>query len=291
VPVEVIARERIAIQKAYLVSCANGRLSDLDAAAKALDGRKVAPGVSLYITAASAAVQRDAETSGAWGALLDAGAIPLPAGCGPCIGLGAGLLAPGETGISASNRNFKGRMGRRRRATREPGRRRRVRRGVHLRSGRSASSERRSARHPTTAQPTGQESDGGSRRITGRLVVFLRDGIDSDALCPARLVYDDNASRDELARAAFGSIDPDFAGRVRPGDVLVTGLRFGIGSSREQAVTALAASGITAVVAESLAPHSGGTREQRVAVERPDLVRSMRAPLSRSRARGAVHRR
>ena len=110
-PVDALAASRIAIQKAYLVSCANGRLSDLAAAAEVLRGHAVAPGVSLYVAAASAAIQRDAEASGAWGALLDAGAVPLPPGCGPCIGLGAGLLAPGETGISASNRNFKGRMG------------------------------------------------------------------------------------------------------------------------------------------------------------------------------------
>ena len=43
--------------------------------------------------------------------VVDAGATPLPAGCGPCIGLGTGLLEPGEVGISATNRNFKGRMG------------------------------------------------------------------------------------------------------------------------------------------------------------------------------------
>ena len=55
--------------------------------------------------------QKDAEQSGAWQTILDAGAKPLPAGCGPCIGLGTGLLKDGEVGISATNRNFKGRMG------------------------------------------------------------------------------------------------------------------------------------------------------------------------------------
>jgi homoaconitate hydratase len=266
------------------VSCANGRLSDLDAAAKALEGRRVAPGVSLYVAAASARVQRDAEASGAWGALLTAGAVPLPAGCGPCIGLGAGLLAPGETGISASNRNFKGRMG-------SPEAR------CYLASpavvaasavagficGPSTTAEtapeRRLIRHPTAGPPPKHATHREPRHVTGRLVVFLRDGIDSDALCPARLVYDDNASREELARAMMGSIDPAFAGWVRPGDVLVAGLRFGIGSSREQAVTALLASGIRAVVAESLAPafRRNAWNNGLPAVERPDLVRSMRA--------------
>jgi 3-isopropylmalate dehydratase small subunit len=115
--------------------------------------------------------------------------------------------------------------------------------------------------------------------MTGRLVVFPRDGIDSDALCPAHHVYHDGVSREQLARALLGSIDPSFAAKVRPGDVLVAGLRFGIGSSREQAVTALAAAGIKAVVAESLAPafRRNAWNNGFPAVERPDLVRSLRA--------------
>src|SRR4029077_10312286 len=104
-------KRKVAIQKAYLLSCVNSRLEDLEAAASVVKGKKVAAGVKLYLGAASKWVQEEAERRGTWKTLLDAGAHPLPAGCGPCIGLGVGLLEPGEVGISATNRNFKGRMG------------------------------------------------------------------------------------------------------------------------------------------------------------------------------------
>ena len=83
-----VAKKKVAIQKAYLVSCVNSRLEDLEAAAKVLKGKKVAPGVKFYLAAASRAVQEEAERRGVWQTLLDAGAHPLPSGCGPCIGLG-----------------------------------------------------------------------------------------------------------------------------------------------------------------------------------------------------------
>lgn len=106
-----LEKKQIAIHKAYLVSCVNSRASDLRAAARVLKGRKIADGVEFYIAAASSEVQREVEASGDWAELLRAGARPLLAGCGPCIGLGAGLLKDGEVGISATNRNYKGRMG------------------------------------------------------------------------------------------------------------------------------------------------------------------------------------
>ena len=106
-PASVLSDRNIAIQKAYLVSCTNSRLTDLTAAADMVRGKKIADGVEFYVAAASSEVQKQAEESGAWGALVDAGARTLPAGCGPCIGLGTGLLKDGEVGISATNRNFK----------------------------------------------------------------------------------------------------------------------------------------------------------------------------------------
>jgi homoaconitate hydratase len=110
-PLPEIEKRRLRIHKAYLVSCTNSRASDLAAAAAVVRGRRVAPGVEFYVAAASSAVQREAESNGDWDALVAAGARVLPAGCGPCIGLGTGLLEEGETGISATNRNYKGRMG------------------------------------------------------------------------------------------------------------------------------------------------------------------------------------
>ncbi|OWP06244.1 hypothetical protein B2J93_4365 [Marssonina coronariae] len=117
-PLRDLEAQNIKLDKAYLVSCTNSRASDLAAAAKVFKDAsksntpaKIAPGIQFYIAAASLPEQEAAQDAGDWQALLDAGAQPLPAGCGPCIGLGTGLLEPGEIGISASNRNFKGRMG------------------------------------------------------------------------------------------------------------------------------------------------------------------------------------
>ncbi|KAI5866748.1 mitochondrial Homoaconitase [Durotheca rogersii] len=117
-PITKLEAEGIAINKCFLISCTNARASDIRRAARVFleagaDGKaaKVASGVKFYLAAASLAEQRTAEEAGDWQILLDAGAQPLISGCGPCIGLGPGILEDGETCISSSNRNFKGRMG------------------------------------------------------------------------------------------------------------------------------------------------------------------------------------
>src|SRR5213082_245377 len=106
-------RKHVAIQKAYLLSCVNARFEDLRDAAEVIRtrGGHVADGVEFYLAPASAETQAKSERNGDWQTLLGAGAIPLPPGCGACIGLGRGLVQQGETAISATNRNFKGRMG------------------------------------------------------------------------------------------------------------------------------------------------------------------------------------
>ncbi|OWT62117.1 aconitase/3-isopropylmalate dehydratase large subunit family protein [Candidimonas nitroreducens] len=108
-PVGAVTGTRI--HQAFIGSCANGTLSDLALAARVLSGRKVASGVRLLITPGSQAIYKEAVREGYVETLLDAGAVVTPATCGACGGGHMGVLGPGETCITASTRNFKGRMG------------------------------------------------------------------------------------------------------------------------------------------------------------------------------------
>lgn len=99
------------IHQALIGSCANGTLDDLELAAAILDGRRVSPQVRLIVTPASQTVYRAALKSGVIAALSDAGAVVTPATCGACGGGHLGVLGPDETCITATTRNFKGRMG------------------------------------------------------------------------------------------------------------------------------------------------------------------------------------
>jgi homoaconitate hydratase len=105
-PLPDLKRRRICIQKAYLMSCTNSCFSDLVTAAAVLRGHCITPSVEFYIVATSSAVQHEASCMGDWKTLITAGTRVLPAGCGPCISLGMGLLEEGEMGISAMNRNY-----------------------------------------------------------------------------------------------------------------------------------------------------------------------------------------
>lgn len=265
--------KKVAIQKAYLLSCVNSRLEDLEAAARVVKGKKVARGVKFYLGAASRWVQEEAERSGAWQALLESGAIPLPAGCGPCIGLGVGLLEPGEVGISATNRNFKGRMGSRDArcylaspevvaASAVAG----YISGVEGLCGDGATPRLTGAeprahtinrRYNEFASPAASGSEkveilpGFPERVRGRLIFLTADNINTDAIYGKDYTYRDDMTPEMMANVILENYDPQLAAHTRPGDVLVGGFNFGTGSSREQAVTSLQAKGIPMVIAAS----------------------------------------
>ncbi len=102
---------KVGIDQAFIGSCTNGRVEDLQIAASILKGRKVDRRVRLLVIPASWEVYREALKSGILETLIDAGAVICNSTCGPCFGGHMGLLAPGERCIASINRNFQGRMG------------------------------------------------------------------------------------------------------------------------------------------------------------------------------------
>jgi len=255
-PISEIKRQKIKIDKAYLVSCVNSRVNDIAEAAKILRGKKVAGHVKFFIGAASSEVQKESERRGDWQALIEAGAIPLPPGCGPCIGLGIGLLEDGEVGISATNRNFKGRMG-------SP------KAQAYLASPAVVAASALAGFITydfigTPAKVLGEIKintktslhkeavkiiDGFPTQIEGELIFCHQDNLNTDGIYPGKYTYNDDMTPAQQAEVVMENYDPEFGKIVKDGDILAGGFNFGTGSSREQAATALKYRGIRLVVA------------------------------------------
>ena len=108
-PVTALTGTRVDL--AFIGTCTNGRLEDLAAAAEVVRGRRLR--ARLLVIPASSQVLADALDAGHLADLIEAGASIGTPGCGPCMGVHAGVLAPGEVCISSANRNFRGRMGQR----------------------------------------------------------------------------------------------------------------------------------------------------------------------------------
>ena len=99
------------INQAFIGSCTNGRLEDLQSAAQVLKGKKIDKGVRLIVIPASQEIYLNAVNEGLIRAFMEAGATIGNPNCGPCLGGHMGIMADGEACISTSNRNFIGRMG------------------------------------------------------------------------------------------------------------------------------------------------------------------------------------
>jgi methanogen homoaconitase large subunit len=102
---------RVAVDVVYLGTCTNGHYEDMAAAARILQGRRLAPGVRMLVVPASAQALQRAADDGTLSTLLAAGATIGTPGCGACIGRHMGVLAPDEVCLFTGNRNFRGRMG------------------------------------------------------------------------------------------------------------------------------------------------------------------------------------
>jgi len=254
--VSELKKKNVKINKAYLVSCVNSRLDDIKEAAEMVKGKKVAEGVEFYIAAASNEVQKESELAGYWQTLIEAGAKPLPPGCGPCIGLGTGLLEDGEIGISATNRNFKGRMGS---ATAF----------AYLASPAVVASSAVSGKidynwgngdkkikgeikinkKSSTEKPVVKILPEFPPVIEGDLLFCHQDNLNTDGIYPGKYTYIDDFTPEQQAGVVMENYDPEFVNIAKKGDVVAGGLNFGTGSSREQAATAFKYKGISCVIA------------------------------------------
>ncbi|PYK40091.1 MAG: homoaconitase [Verrucomicrobia bacterium] len=284
-------RKHVPIQKAYLLSCVNARVADLHDAAEVVRtrGGHVATGVEFYLAAASAEVQAKAESTGDWKTLLDAGAIPLPSGCGACIGLGRGLVGKGEIAISATNRNFKGRMGDRDAQ-------------VYLGSPavvaasalagficapktfaeRAAGTAVRRAQSKPQSPVSVEIIDGFPPGVRGRVLFIDKDNLNTDGIYAGKHTYRDDMTPEQMAAVTFENYDPNFNTLYRKGDIVVGGLNFGTGSSREQAATALKFKGIPCVIAGSFSEtyKRNAFNNGFVVFECPEFVTHLRAILT-----------
>ena len=103
--------EDIRIDQVVIGSCTNGRMEDMEAAYRILNGKTVAKGVRCIIIPATMAIYRECIQRGYTTAFIDAGAVVSTPTCGPCLGGYMGILAEGERCVATTNRNFVGRMG------------------------------------------------------------------------------------------------------------------------------------------------------------------------------------
>ena len=263
--VSELKKKNLKINKAYLVSCVNSRLDDIKEAAEIVKGKKIAEGVEFYIAAASSEVQKESEIASYWQTLIDSGAKTLPPGCGPCIGLGTGLLEDGEVGISATNRNFKGRMGSpnafaylaspavvaasaiaghvdlpdRQAGFNWNNESKQIK--AEIKINKKTSSKKSSVKILTEFPSV----------IEGTLLFCHQDNLNTDGIYPGKYTYIDDFTPEQQAGVVMENYDPEFMKIANKGDVVAGGFNFGTGSSREQAATAFKFKGIACVIAGS----------------------------------------
>jgi len=281
-----IEQKNIKINKAYLVSCVNSRVSDLVEAAKVVNGKKVAPEVEFYIAATSSEVQAESEKRGDWKKLLDAGAIELSPGCGPCIGLGKGLLKDGEIGISATNRNFKGRMGSRQAKAflASP-----AIVAASALAGKICGSKQYAQVKLRSSIKVEKRGNIESRetvllkefpnRIKGPIMFCPQDNLNTDGIFPGKYTYIDDFSPEQQAQVVMENYDEQFGNIAQKGDILVSCYNFGTGSSREQAATAFKYRGIQLIIAGSFSQtyKRNAINNGFIVIECPDFVEQLKS--------------
>lgn len=246
------------IDSGFVGSCTNGRWEDLQSVARLLQGRRVAPGVILKIVPTTDELWRRALDEGLLATFKQAGALVSSAGCAGCAEGQVGQNGPGETTLSTGNRNFPGKQGKGQVWLASPdtvvastlvGAIATVEDLQGTISVRVRDREEASATKPVPAAPKAAERQ--PEVLEGRLYLVPIDDIDTDMIFHNRhLAITDLQG---MGEHCFGNLDghQGFPAWVRPGDVVWVGGNFGCGSSRQQAVDAFRALGVSALIARS----------------------------------------
>lgn len=254
--VNITEVQGIKIDSAFIGSCTNGRMSDMQQAAAILKGRRVAPGVVLKIVPATDTIWKQCLDDGLINIFKNSGALVSNAGCAGCAAGQVGQNGPGEITISTGNRNFPGKQGKG---------------NVYLASPQVVAASAiagfittpdaipdqpaiftspeniKSINKSTVQSKIEKRPD----VIEGRIWIIQKDNIDTDMIFHNR--YLSVTDIREMGQYAFDNLKgfEDFAKKAKRGDIVVSGKNFGSGSSRQQAVDCLISLGIQAVIAES----------------------------------------
>ena len=247
--------KKVKIDSAFIGSCTNGRIEDLEIAARILDGKKVAPGVVLKIVPTTDEVWQEALDKGFIKIYKNAGALVSNAGCAGCAAGQVGQNGPNEVTVSTGNRNFSGKQGK----------------GYVYLTSPAVVAASAVAGYITTAddlpvEPAIFEAKGDETFkpvkkekpiskhdtvIEGRVWLIEKDDIDTDMIFHNRYLTITNI--DEMGQYTFDNLAgyEDFSKQAEPGDIIITGKNFGAGSSRQQAVDCFKSLGISCFLAES----------------------------------------
>ncbi len=242
------------LHEGLIGTCTNGRLDDLQLAARYIKGKKVKEGFQLLVSPASREIYLAAMEDGTIETLVEAGATILTPSCGPCLGTGQGIPADGYNVISTANRNFLGRMGNKNASIYLASPATVAVSAVHgvitdprPRPGRETFPYRREP-SPTLTIPEGE-----NRRVNGVWNYKDVNDLNTDQMFAGNLTYKVLSSDPEaILPHLFAGFDPNFSGNVRAGDIIVAGENFGCGSSREHPSVGLAHAGVQAVLVKSV---------------------------------------
>ncbi len=244
------------IHSAFIGSCTDGRYEDMAEAAEVLAGRTVASGVVLKIVPATDKVCKRCLKDGILDTFKSAGALVGNAGCAGCAAGQIGQNGPYEVTVSTGNRNFPGKQGQGKVYLASPAVvAASAVKGLIISPEEIDSDIKPRASDeagPKKAEPKPQRRpEAAPLHIKGRVWMIDRDNIDTDMIFHNRHLA--VTEIDEMGKYCFGNLEgwTDFADRVRPGDIIVTGGNFGCGSSRQHAVDCFKSLGVTAIIARS----------------------------------------